>query len=159
MALDTTARRVPPGGGFIIGIIISIVLWLAFIGVARAQEPAPQQFLVYVDTAGVAPIEGNPGMYITWVFAKATPTAYPSSAVLVVWDCAHNPRLVKRIAQVVYQMRPDSLGVVGVPEEVERPWQPVTDERMADLICRLGGEHDGTAKHPWLGPDKPRTDA
>ena len=150
MSNDT--RRVPAGGGIVIGLILGIMLWLSLIGIARAQEPAKAQpqFLVFVDTAGVAPVEGaGPGIYITWVFAKATPTSYPSSGVLVAWDCLHRPRMVKRLAQVVYAMRPDSAGVVGVPQEVDRPWQPATDERMANLVCEIG------PTHVYVDPPKP----
>lgn len=149
----------PPGGGILIGIILGIMLWLSLIGIAKAQTPAPQTFYVFVDTAGVSPVQGNPGIYITWVFAKATPKAYPSSGILVMWDCGAETRMVKRIAQVVYHMNADSTGVTGNIEEVNRPWQEVTDTRMADLVCRLGPEHDGTAVHPWFAPGKPRADA
>ena len=155
----TIERRVPPGGGIVIGIVLGIMLWLSLISIARAQEPAQRQFLVFVDTAGVAPVANEPGMYITWVFAKSTPTSYPSSGILVMWDCLHSPRIVKRIAQVVYHMTPDSTGVTGNIEEVNRPWQEVTDERMADLVCRIGSDHDGTNHHPYFAPGKPRADA
>jgi hypothetical protein len=150
----TYERRVPPGGGIVIAAILSIILWLAFIGVARAQEPAKQQptFLVYVDTAGVAPV-GAPGIYITWVFAKASPNAYPSSGVLVAWDCLNKPRLVKRLASVVYHMTADSAGVTGNIQEVERPWQAVTDEHMADLVCEIGPTH----KPSVVVPSKPKS--
>jgi len=94
-------RRVPPGGGILIGIVLGLMLWASFAALARAQDPATKQsFLVYVDTAGIAPV-GPPGIYITWVFAKESPNALPSSGVLVAWDCLTRPRMVKRLAQVV----------------------------------------------------------
>lgn len=152
MALTLPARRVPPGGGIVIGLILGIMLWLSLIGIARAQEPVTekQQFLVYVDTAGIVPVPNAPNVYITWVFAKATPLAYPSSGILVAWDCSA-PRMVKRLAQVIYSMNADSTGVVGSPEEVDRPWQTVTDEFMADLVCGIGPTHTPrpVAKSPY----------
>lgn len=152
MATTLPARRVPPGGGIVIGLILGIMLWLSLIGIARAQEPAPKQtWYVFVDTAGVARV-GPPGIYITWVFAKATPRAYPSSGILVAWDC-NEPRMVKRLAQVVYKMNKDSTGVVGMPQEVDRPWQPITDERMANLVCEIGA----TRPESTVGPTKPQS--
>lgn len=123
----------------------------------RAQ--APQQLYVFADTAGIAPIAGNPGMYVTWVFAKASPTSLPSSGVLVAWDCFHKPQLVKRLAQVVYHLTADSAGVTGSIEEVDRDWQPVSDDRLAEMVCRIGAQHDGSYNQPWLAPGKPRTDS
>jgi hypothetical protein len=141
----------------LVATILTAMLLVVTMG--NAQEPAQQQpqFLVYADTAGISPVEGQPNVYVTWVFAKATPTSYPSSGVLVAWDCKVG--MVKRLAQVVYQMHPDSLGVFGVPEEVDMPWVPITDPRLAQLVCRIGPEHAGTATHPWFAPGKPRADA
>jgi hypothetical protein len=138
---------------------ISALLVLVALLSAPAQAQAPQQFYVFADTAGVSQVAGNPGMYITWVFAKASPNAYPSSGVLVMWDCLHSPQLVKRIAQVVYHMTADSTGVTGDIEEVLRDWQPVTDERLAAMVCRVGSQHDGTYNQPWFAPGKPRSDS
>lgn len=157
------ARRVPPGGGIVIGIILGIMLWLSLIGIAKAQAPAAaQKFYVFVDTTGIAPL-GPPNIYITWVFAKATPTAYPSSGILVAWDC--DKGLVKRLAQVVYHMTTDSTGVTGNIEEVYREWQEVTDERAADLVCRIGPTHGvgTTTQQPdsikVVKPQSPYSDA
>ena len=164
MALTLPERRVPPGGGIVIGIILGILLWLSLIGIARAQDSAPgvqdlvtPPLQVFVDSAGISRVE--PGIYITWVYAKATATSLPSSGVLVMWNCDTMPRQVKRIAQVVFSLTPDSTNVVGMIEEVDRPWQDVTNERMADMVCRVGPEHDGTATHPWYAPGKPRSDS
>lgn len=150
---SSTDRRVPPGGGIVIAIIVALLFWSAFFTLAAAQEPAPKQtWYVFVDTAGVVPVPGAPDVYVTWVFAKATPTSYPSSGILVAWDCKA-PRMVKRLAQVVYQMNRDSTGVVGTPVEVDRPWQLVTDERMANLVCEIGA----TRPAPTSGPTKPQS--
>jgi hypothetical protein len=157
MALTLPARRVPPGGGLVIGIVLGIMLWLSLIGIARAQTPAEKQtFLVYVDTAGVSSV--GVGLYVTWVFAKASPNAYPSAGVLVAWDCLRRPRMVKRLAQVVYRMTPDSAGVTGNIEEVDRPWQAVTDERMANLVCEIGPTHAPAVTVPEK-PKSPYSDA
>jgi hypothetical protein len=155
---STIERRVPPGGGIAIGIILGLLLWAAFFTLASAQEPAPKQtWYVFVDTAGVARV-GPPGIYITWVFAKATPKAYPSSGILVAWDCNARPRMVKRLAQVVYKMNKDSTGVFGSPIEVDRPWQPVTDERMANLVCEIGATRGPAMVEPTK-PQSPYSDA
>jgi hypothetical protein len=153
----STERRVPPGGGLVIGLVLGVLLWLALVGIATAQEPAPKQtWYVFVDTAGVAAVA--PGIYMTWVFAKATPRAYPSSGILVAWDCDSKPRMVKRLAQVVYKMNNDSTGVFGTPTEVDRPWQPVTDERMANLVCEIGPTHGPATVEPTK-PQSPYWDA
>ena len=139
-------------------IIAVIALILLTIRPVHAQQQQ-QQFYVFADTAGIAPITGHPGMYATWVFAKASPEALPSSGILVAWDCLHSPRMVKRLAQVVYQMTTDSTGVIGSIEEVDREWQEVSDQRLSDLVCRIGAQHEGTYKQPWLAPGKPRSDS
>jgi hypothetical protein len=157
-----TDRRVAHGGGCVIALLVSLVLWMfVFVGVSHAQAPTftpqNQQFFIFADTAGVTPMPGLPNVYVTWVYARATPTSWPSSGVLVAWDCqAHK---VKRLAQVKYQMRSDSTGVFGNIEEVIRDWQDVSDERLAMMVCHVGPEHDGTATHPEFAPGKPRSDS
>jgi hypothetical protein len=157
---NTYDRRVPPGGGILIGLVIGIMLWLSLIGIANAQTfktQEPQQFYIFADSAGISPMPGMVNTYVTWVYARATPTSYPSSGVLVAWDCT--AKKVKRLAQVKYQMRADSTGVFGDIVEVDRDWQDVSDERLAMMVCRVGPEHDGTATHPDLAPGKPRIDS
>lgn len=114
------------------------------------QAPAfdPTRFLIALDTANIAPDSRlGPSVYLTWVYALTAPTSPPSSAVLVAWDCATHQ--VKRIAQVKYQWRPDSLGVDGPVQMVDHPWQAVSDERMYALVCKIGPTHaDESQAHP-----------
>lgn len=144
-------------------IVAALLILLAFISApAQAQTPQPQQqFYIFADTAGIASVEGAPDVYMTWVFAKASPTSLPSSGVLVAWDCAQH--LVKRLAQVKYELTSDSTGVSGNIEEVDRPWQGVSDERLESLVCTIGPTHIHTdtppvvpQDQPWLAPGKPR---
>ena len=100
---------------------------------AHAQAPKPQ-FYTYVDTANVAAVA--PGTYVTWVYALSTPTSYPSSAIMVAFDC--RARKVKRLYHIVYQMRDDSLGVVGPIVEDTGDWVPVSVPRTYEVVCSAG---------------------
>lgn len=133
-------------------LILTVAALLLLVTGLSAQQPT--KFLIFADTAGISPT-GFPGTYMTWVFAKATPKAWPSSAVLVVWDCTKHQ--VKRVAQVKYEMKPDSSGVTGLIEEIDRPWQPVTDERLATLVCAIGPQHAAAAKDTTPAVVKPRS--
>jgi hypothetical protein len=134
-------RRVPPGGGIVIGLVLGILMWVGIVALARAQEPTSRdttrQWLVVVDTAGIAPIA--PNVYATWVYALSSPTSFPSSGILVAWNC--EAKLVRRFAQVKYEWNADSTGVQGPIVEVNRPWQAVSDMRMYNLVCSIGPTH------------------
>jgi hypothetical protein len=145
--------------------------WLLLLSLASPAEaqgpavatPAPAAhpaFFVFADTAGISTFvtledsagakvpTAHPGIYITWVQARATATSLPSSAVLVAWDCARHQ--VKRLAQIVYQLRPDSLGVQGSPSEVDRDWQAPTNPGLFDLVCRVGPTHSPAVVAPTV---------
>lgn len=154
--------------GFITAIIIGLLFWLLCIGIVRtanAQAPAPQkqQFLVFADTAGIGAIPGVPDVYSTWVYALSSPTSWPSSAVLVAWDCKAGK--VKRLAHVVYRMKADSTGVEGPIVEDNGPWVEPVDPRLFKLVCTIGPTHtapDATpqpAPRGWYAPGRPRSDA
>ncbi|MCC2626590.1 MAG: hypothetical protein K0S14_240 [Thermomicrobiales bacterium] len=96
-----------------------------------------QKFHVAVDTAGVSPVGDN--IYTTWVYALATPTSFPSSGILVAFDCAN--RKVKRLAHVVYQWNADSSGVEGPIVEDNGAWMDVSIPALYDLVCRVGPTH------------------
>lgn len=113
-----------------------------------AQDP---KFQVYVDTAGVAPVDNAPGhkgpTYITWVYAKTSDNAPPSAGVLVAFDCGSHQ--VARLAHVVFHLASDGKSVEGNIEEDEPEWVPVTNQTTFNLVCQVGAEH---AKGNW-GPD------
>lgn len=171
--------------GFITAIIIGLLFWLLCIGLVRtanAQETRDTSRTWYItaDTAGIdtyVTVEDSAGVpivvrhadqYITHVSAAASPTAFPSSVIVVVWDCAN--RKVKRLSQTKYVLNADST-IVGQSEAVDRPWQDVVDERLYNLVCSIGPVHavlweeTPEAKlytppqpQPWLAPGKPRSD-
>jgi hypothetical protein len=131
-------RRVPPGGGILIGLVLGIMLWLSLAAIATAQAPTEQKFLVAVDTAGIAAT--GPNTYATWVYALSTPTSFPSSGILVEWDCTK--KQVRRIAQVKYRLNADSSGVEGPVQMVNGPWMPISNSRMFALVCSVGPQHE-----------------
>jgi len=120
-------------------------------GALFAQEKTtPSQnpkFTIYVDTAGVAPLP-TVGQYITWIYAKTSDDAPPSSGVLVAFDCkAHE---VMRVAHVVFHLAKDGKSVEGeIVEEAAPEWVPVTNPAVFDKVCEVGAEH---ARGNW-GPD------
>lgn len=137
-------RRVVHGGGVVIGLILALLLWL--IGIAtvlsllarpvHAQSPQ-RPFYIFADTAGVSAIGDS--VYITWVFAKATPTSLPSSGVLVGFDCKAG--LVQRYAHVVYEMASDSSGVTGPIVVDTTGWVPMSNPELFKLVCSIGPTH------------------
>ena len=131
---------------------------LAWATIGHAQAPNAPTFYAFADTAGISQFvtledsagvkvpTAHPGVYITWIQARTSPTSLPSSAVLVAWDCEKH--LVKRLAQIKYQLRPDSIGVQGSPEEVDRDWQAPTNPRLFDDVCRIGPTHQPAVTRP-----------
>lgn len=139
MAIYLPARRVPPGGGIVIGIILGIMLWLSLITIAHAQkepvaDPNNPVLYIFADTAGVAHVYDD--VYVTWIQARSSATSLPSSGVLVAFDCS--AKMVMRLAQVKYVLTADSLGVTGSVEEVSLPWMNVTNPRLYNLVCAIG---------------------
>jgi hypothetical protein len=134
-------RRVPPGGGILIGIVLGLLLWLSLIGLAVAQDSTttPSKFLVAVDTAGISAVPGSPNVYTTWVFALSTPKSFPSAGILVEWNCASEK--VRRVAQIKYEQIEGGKGYRGDLVEVNGPWVAITNRRMYDLVCRIGPQH------------------
>jgi hypothetical protein len=136
--------------------VLTAVLMLATLFGYRAvgqqvASPVPQ-LQIFVDTAGVSTfaameedsaghkvVTEHPGVYMTWVFAKATATSLPSSGVLVAFDC--RGRKVKRLAHVVYRLSADRQNVEGAIEVDDREWQEPTIPRMMDMVCRIGPTH------------------
>lgn len=137
--------------------VFGALLLLSFIWAAslRAQAPAASPknppLLVFVDTAGVAPIADD--VFVVWTFAKATPSSWPSSGVLVAFDCGR--KMVRRLAHVVYRLRPDSLGVEGDILEDQLPWQTISIPKMFDLVCAVGRQHVAEGMHPVEEPHYP----
>jgi hypothetical protein len=116
-----------------------------------AQAPASKQkFHIAIDTAGV--METGENIYTTWVFALATPTSWPSSGILVAFDCKN--RLVKRLAHVVYSMKADGDGVEGPIVEDQGEWQQIAIPEMFELVCRIGPTHGPSVVEPTY----PKTD-
>lgn len=110
--------------------------------------PQDTRFMIYVDTAGVAPVPNTTGQFITWIYAKTSDDAPPSAGVLVVFDCkAHQ---VMRVAHVVFHLAGDKRSVEGQIEDETNPtWVPVSNPEVFNKVCEVGAEH---AKGNW-GPD------
>lgn len=125
--------------------LVHIAFALAVLaGAAHGQQQQEQKFLVAVDTAGI--MEAGPNVYTTWVFALSSPTSYPSSGIMVAWDCAN--KKVRRLAHVVYQWNDTKTGVAGPIVEDNLPWVEVTDQRLYDLVCRIGPTHGPSVVKP-----------
>lgn len=140
-ALPRDFARRAGGCLFITTLVLTLLFGLGgllFAQDSTADPASKPQLGIFADTAGVAAI--GTGVYVTWVFAKATPEGLPSSGVLVAFDCGK--RLVKRLAQVKYRLRADSAGVEGDVQEVQREWQEPVVPRLFDLICMTGAAHD-----------------
>lgn len=146
-------RRVPPGGGIAIGIIVALLMWFGlFYGAKPAHSQAPQHsYYIFADTAGVSAIGDS--VYITWIFARTSPTSLPSSAVLVGFDCKAG--LVQRYAHVVYQLTKDSSGVAGPVVEDVTGWVPMTNPQLFNLVCTIGPTHGAPPKAEVEKPKSP----
>jgi hypothetical protein len=146
-------RRVPPGGGIVIGLVLGLLMWAGLAALAAAQEndPNPTRFEIAVDTAGIMPV--GPNMYVTWIFARESPKHHPVSGIIVAFDCTN--KRVKRLAQVKYEMQKDGT-IGGAIQEVERPWQAVTDSRVYDLVCSIGPTHPESVVEPTTPRERPR---
>jgi hypothetical protein len=123
---------------FLLGLLVSP---------AFGQTQATGKFHIAVDTAGVMPM-GPAGVYVTWIYALATPTSWPSSGILVAFDCQN--RKVKRLASVVYSMKADSTGVEGPIYEYEGEWVDVSIPRLFDLVCAIGPTHGPSVVEPTV---------
>lgn len=122
-----------------VALVCSFLAGMYATPVLHAQAPSTgaPKFLIFADTAGVSRVA--PDTYITWVFAKATPTSLPSSGVLVAFDCAS--KRVKRIAHVVYHLAADSVSVEGAIVEDTTGWVPVSNPRLFNVVCEVGPKH------------------
>jgi hypothetical protein len=135
----------------VLRLTIAIAFFLgAFFNTATAQAPvADQKFHIAVDTAGIT--EAAPDVYMTWVYSLSSPTSFPSSAILVAFDC--RDRKVARMAEVKYGWNADSSGVVG--KVVEKPmlqWVDVSIPRLFDLVCAIGPTHPSGVSEPTPPP-------
>lgn len=136
-------RRVILAIAFLLGLLVSP---------AFGQSPVSQKFHVAVDTAGVSEYPPGSGIYITWVYALATPTSWPSSGILVAFDC--RGKRVKRLAHVVYQMNADSTGVEGPVVEDYGEWQSISIPKLFDLVCSVGPSHAPSVVEPTVPREK-----
>lgn len=128
--------------GYATAIFFALLTW--FMAYASAQQPDPRPKLyVFADTAGISGVGDS--VYLTWVFAKATPNGLPSSGILVGFDCKNH--LVQRYAHVVYHLTPDSTGVTGSIVEDVSGWVPVSVPKLFDMVCEIGPKH-GTSSGP-----------
>jgi hypothetical protein len=115
-------RTLTVGLAFVAGLLVSPL---------GAQEPEQPKLGIYVDTAGVSAVA--PDVYVTWVFAKASPTSWPSSGVLVAFDCESHQ--VMRVAHVVFKARTDGEpGVTGDIVEDQGGWVSVSIPEMFNLV-------------------------
>jgi hypothetical protein len=147
----STFNRDGSNGTTSLRYIFALLLGL-LAGPLAAQAPATKQrFEIAVDTAGIS--EVAPNVYTTWVFARATPTSWPSSGILVAFDCQN--RKVKRLAHVVYSLKPDSSGVEGPIYEDEGEWMDVSIPRLYDVVCSIGPTHGPSVVEPTPGPESP----
>jgi hypothetical protein len=138
-------------------IAVLFAFFLAFsCGAAKvieAQEKAQTnpQLQVFVDTAGIVAISppelpATHTSYLTWVFAKAGPGAYPSSGILVAFDCTGHK--VRRISHVVYKMNDTNTGVTGDIVDDDSGWVEMTDPRLMTIVCSIGKAHSAQ-RQPW----------
>lgn len=114
-----------------------LVALLALVPATVHAQAAAPTFYVFADTAGAAPVGDS--VYLTWVFAKTSPTSLPSSGVLVNFDCRHDK--VQRTAHVVYHPTGDSSTATGDVVADTTGWVPVSNRRLFDLICQVGPAH------------------
>jgi hypothetical protein len=113
-------------------VLLGLLAGLAVGG--AAQAPEQPKFGIYVDTAGVSAVA--PDIYVTWIFAKASPKAFPSSGILVAFDCENH--LVQRLAHVVYRLTPDGRSVTGEVVEDQGGWVSVSIPELFNLVCAIG---------------------
>lgn len=130
-----------------------VIFLAAFVGLSfsplQAQAPQPK-LQIFVDTAGVAAAQ-TPGVYVTWIFAKAGPQTFPSSGILVAFDC--NKQMVKRLAHVVYKINADSSTVSGPVIEDDQSWVAPTIPTLFNLVCSTGAAH--ARKNTMAEPTQP----
>jgi hypothetical protein len=124
----------------------SVLLFLpADLAQAQLAPATPPTFLTFVDTTNIAVVA--PETYVTWIFALHTPTSYPSSGIMVAFDC--RARKVRRLYHIVYELRGDSLGVTGPIVEDALPWVPVSVPATYNLVCEVGSHR------PYEPPPQP----
>lgn len=126
---------------------LSLLLLAIAVTPAMAQAPAATKnpkLSIFVDTAGVSRVMSD--IYVTWVFAKASPNALPSSGVLVAFDCKNS--VVKRLAHVVYHLNSDSTGVTGTIVEDNQTWVAVSIPALYELVCAIGPTHADAMSTP-----------
>jgi hypothetical protein len=131
-------------------IIFALAFLLGtFTRLAAQETTTEQKFLIAVDTIGVTAVA--PDVYTTWIYALTSPTSYPSSGILVAFDCAG--QRVKRLAHVVYHAKADgSPGVEGpIEEDLGAEWQEISIPRLFTLVCRIG------STRPYEGVPEPTT--
>jgi hypothetical protein len=133
----------------IVALLFSLFVWGSLFGALRGEaqqtRDTSRAWLVYADTAGISAVPGKPGVYTTWVFAKESPTSFPSSGLIVEWDCANGK--VRRVAQIKYELAADSTVITGQLQEVNGPWVEPVDPRLYALVCTLGPQHE--AEEAW----------
>lgn len=135
-------------------LLVGAVLWLSLVALAVAQTQPKLE--IAVDTAGISRIGDS--VYTTWVFSRANAHSYPSSGIIVEFDCKTSK--VRRTAQVKYELKADSTGVWGPLVEVNGPWVPVTIPRLFNLVCTIGPTHNDHTNDPEpFYPDGPPTDS
>jgi hypothetical protein len=147
-------RRVPPGGGIVIGLVLGLLMWAGIAALAAAQEndPNPSRFEIAVDTAGIMPVA--PDVYATWIFARESPKHHPVSGILVAFDC--QKQKVARMAQVKYELQPDGSIGGAIQEMPMLQWVPVTNPRMFALVCSIGPTHPESVVKPTTPRERPR---
>jgi hypothetical protein len=118
---------------------------------AQAKAQTNPHLQVFVDTAGIVAISppelpATHTSYLTWVFAKAGPGSYPSSGILVAFDCTGQK--VRRISHVVYKMNDTNTGVTGDIVDDDSGWVAMTDPRLMTIVCSIGKAHSAQ-RQPW----------
>ena len=131
-----------------------IVAFLLALFAPRAVAQG-QKFLIRVDTAGVMPYPGQNHAYVTWVYALSSPTSFPSSAILVAFDCAG--KKVMRLAHIKYQWNATKTGVEGPVVTEEHPeWVDISIPEMFAVVCRVGPTHGKSVIEPTLPDANPQ---
>jgi hypothetical protein len=147
---------------YVLAVLLGFVLATVVASVAQAQgaaknpyqpHPGNPPLLIFADTAGI--VGAGQDVYATWIFSRVSPTSFPSSGILVAFDCwTHR---VRRLAQVVYHWNSDSTGVVGQIEEHDGQWVAPTIPKLFDMVCEIGPTHAPSMVEPTV-PDSAQAD-
>lgn len=143
-------RRVPPGGGLVIGIILGLMLWGALAVTAFAQEGTR---LIYIDSSVVVTPFSPPPLYRE-IWARVTQcaglVADPGAKFSQIKWFLRTPVIDTAGDTLIGQwIPPDSIFITtGMPGVV---WPDTTWIIAHEMLHhRIGVYNDPTTPHPWM---------